>query len=76
MPSVQKFQTASMEHPNRLDHVWVQRDGPGWLCCLCGATAMLPPPYPTSPEWMPTSYEKLTEYERQLCPLAHGRKLL
>ena len=59
--------------PHRAEHVWFRiPDGPRrgyYKCCLCGAIAVEPPPFPTPDDWMPLDYElPLTPDERRMCP--------
>jgi hypothetical protein len=69
-PDPVKAQLATVPDAHRTDHVWFQ-SGTRWKCCICGAITLAeqPPDHPTPEDWLPHTYEKLTEFERCLCPL-------
>lgn len=56
-----------------MDHVWFETGFEGnYKCCLCGAVAKLPPPYPTPEDWVPERYERLLLSERALFAYVSG----
>ena len=59
----QKFGT---KKPDKSDHIWTRVKNDGCKCVLCGAATSVPPDYPTPKDWMPKSFEPLTEEERDL----------
>lgn len=59
---------------DRKDHIWIRR-ATGYKCCLCGALAQIPPPYPTAKEWMPTVYAPVTPKDREACPFIFTKTL-
>lgn len=62
------YQNVNMKRPSRKDHVWIKYDE-CFKCCLCGAVSKrVPPNCPTPSDWMPDTYEPLTEQERALVP--------
>jgi hypothetical protein len=68
------YQTPKTPKMSRADHVWVERRGGGYKCCLCGAvTDERPPPFPTAKDWMPVKFDKLTAQERELAPFRGPR---
>ena len=73
MPVIhERFQQVGDTLVHRAEHVWLnlkKQNRPGWKCVLCGAvTRKSPPVKPTPDEWLPDTFEPLTDSERNLCP--------
>jgi hypothetical protein len=64
------LQFTTMYPLNRGHHIWHNRDGV-FKCVLCGAITMKPADV-TSGNLNPERYERLTEAERALAPLANA----
>ncbi len=62
----------------RTDHIWFRDGKDRWKCCLCGGVyrGKKPPPFPTPKEFIPDTFELLTDEERAVAPfsLTPGRK--
>lgn len=51
--------------PGDTDHRWFRKSTLWWKCSRCGAVTKQPPKRPTHPDWMPETYEPLTDAERE-----------
>ena len=73
-----QFQVVGKNPQSRMDHVWFKAgfEEAYYKCCLCGAVAKTPPPYPTPADWLPERYERLLPSERALLPYVSGRTFL
>jgi hypothetical protein len=67
------FQTTDSKKVDRSKHIWFQRkdkDSIVYKCCLCGAVTRRPPPDARDEgDWMPDTFEKLTDGERSFSPM-------
>jgi hypothetical protein len=67
------FQTVNDKKTDRSKHVWIVRkdkDGTVYKCVLCGAVTHRPPPDTKDEgDWMPDTFEKLTDGERNFSPM-------
>ena len=63
-----KYQVPSDASIDRKEHCWIMLPNGKWKCVLCGGVCQSPPAYPTASDWLPPSFEPLTDKERAMVP--------